>query len=390
MTAILFVLSNLTFPPQEGVHEQAIFLIKALRSHGYEVSVLALVRKISTFDAEGFDQWIGGCKIIKVFPNRLNFFLLTIRLLFPYGSPLYLAFNKMLRELPKAIIHLEGIGLSSLLAHTQGHSTLISTIDAWSLRQSRLAKDAVGAKYLFLRFYALLSTFIERRFFPQASAVHVVSAADAQWLRQSIPTAQIKVIPVALLNLPMPRIAYINRLDSPLVVFWGDIGVPYLRSGLEWLLAKVIPLLECKGIYTELIILGRREPDDILRALAGKARFLGWVENVDEILRQADVVVLPDQNGTGLKNRALRAMACGVPVVGTSQAFEGFSVIDGVEAMIRDTPENFTEALLEILASHEKANAIATSGRAFAVNGYGVDTVIFQWEQLYKSIENIS
>ncbi len=86
----------------------------------------------------------------------------------------------------------------------------------------------------------------------------------------------------------------------------------------------------------------------------------------------------------GLKNRALRAMACGVLEVGIPEAFEGFPVSDRIKALIRRTPEQFTEALLEVLTSPQRANEIARARREFTVNGYELDIVRSQWELLYQ------
>jgi len=296
--------------------------------------------------------------------------------------------SKTIQEQPKAILYLEGIGLAPFLGKLQNHTTVMTTLDAWSLRQTRLAKDARGWKHLILRFYTSLSSFIERRFFPQASMVHLVSEADAQWLRASLPLVPIKVIPLPLAALPMPRSAYIKRLHPPVLVFWGDIGIPYLRRGLEWLFNHVRPQIEAAGISPEWVVLGRREPDDVMRAKVPDAAFLTWVDDVDAVLRKADAVVLPDQNGTGLKTRALQAMACGVPVIGTPEVFEGFPVTDGLQAMVRQSPEQFAAAILEVLASPERANEIATAGREFAINGYGLDAVVSQWELLYQEAIN--
>ncbi len=394
MTSILFVVSNLSFPPIQGPHVQTVSLMKALRSRGYELSVLALVRNPSAFDAVGLEQWVGGFKLMTIIPNRLNYFLLTIRLLLPNASSslLYSSFRKMIKELPTAILHLEGIGLAPLLVHTANYPTVMSTVDAWSHRQNRLARDEQGINYLILRFYAELSAFVERRFFPQASAVHVVSAVEAQWLSASlselVSSVKIAAIPVAIAKIPLPRTAYVERLDPPVLVFWGDVRTPCLRSGLEWLFENVRPKLEALGIFAEWVIMGRSEPDDLLRILAGNASFLGWVDDVDVVLRRADVVMLPDKNGTGLKNRTIHAMACGVPVIGSPEAFEGFPVRDGVEAMVRSSPEQFTQGLLEVLNSPERANAIAMAGREFAINGYSLDAVVSRWEALYQEAIN--
>jgi glycosyltransferase involved in cell wall biosynthesis len=159
-----------------------------------------------------------------------------------------------------------------------------------------------------------------------------------------------------------------------------------LRSGLEWLFREVNPILKKMGQPIRWKILGRIQPDVSLRQLTGESEYLDWVQDIDAELRQADAVVLPDTSGTGLKNRTLHAMACGIPVIGSTHAFEGFPVRKGVQAHVHDDAAGFADALMKVLHHPDHASGMSMAGRQFAVNGYGIESIASRWCDLYTSI----
>lgn len=386
---VVFVLSNLSFPPREGLHIQSTALMRMLRQRGVPVGVITLVRNPRALDADALAQWAGGLAFLEVIPTQLNYPLLLARnLVFGWRpSALTRVIAARLKAWPDATVHLEGIGLAPLLPMCAAHGTVMSTVDAWSLRQSRLAEGTTGLKRALLKMYAGLSVMAERKYFPMAGAVHAVSAADAAYLRHVIPQSRIEAIPVALIDPPAPGVSeHRGNRAEPVVLFWGDISVSHLRAGLEWLFDTVAPRLAGQGVRVRWVVLGRREPNGALRSKAADAHFVGWVDDVGAELRKASVVVLPDKSGTGLKNRALHAMACGVPVLGSSYAFEGIPVTDGVEALVRDSVEDFVAGLADLLQSPQLAVALGERGRAFVLDGYGLDAVVDNWERLYRTL----
>lgn len=385
---IIFVFSNLSYPPREGLHLQSTALIRALRRQGHEISVIAHVRQADQIDGRAFSKWCEGLHDLEIIQTRLNYPLLLARHSTPGGGDaLVRKIRSMADSFQQAtVIHLEGIGLGPLLSRLTAYPCVMSTVDAWSLRQQRLAERTHGARRVLLQSYATLSARTERTYFPSAQVVHVVSEPDAEYLRNLGTNANIVTIPVALINTPAAREQPFHVMSPqrcPVVAFWGDIRVSYLRAGLEWLFDKVQPHLQQAGLNVEWRVYGRQAPDELLRARSGNARFFDWVDDIDSELRQADVIVLPDTSGSGLKNRVLHAMTCGVPVVGTSYAFEGFPIHNGREAFVQDDPSGFAQAMTKLLISPAESNRMAQLGRTFAVGNYGMDSLVTRWEHLY-------
>lgn len=381
------MLSNSTYPPKEGQHANHVLLMQGLAAKGWQIRLITLVRDASQFDAVALAQAVPGLQPAQVLYTKLNYPLLLLRHLLPWPVPLSgvaRAVANMARAHPSAVFHLEGIGLLPLVAGLRGRVVVVTTTDAWSLRQQRLAARApAGLRRWFLRTYAGLSAWAERRFLPLASAAQVVSPADAAYLRQQVPAARVHCIPIALPVPPQVAAAWPGGLGQAVrtVLFWGDIRVAHIADGLQWLLVEVLPLVRLPAQW---VVLGRGKPPAALQEAAPGICFVDWVQDIDAFLQSATLVVLPDAAGTGLKNRAIHAMACGVPVVGTPQAFEGFAAVDGQHAMVRATPQAFADAINELLADPVRARQMACQGRQFAVQGYSLDAVAAQWAALYS------
>jgi glycosyltransferase involved in cell wall biosynthesis len=98
-----------------------------------------------------------------------------------------------------------------------------------------------------------------------------------------------------------------------------------------------------------------RNPTRQVRALAREANVVvtGSVPDVRPYLAKARVAIAPLRIARGIQNKILEAMAMGLPVVGTSEAFQGIqaTMADGIR--IADDPEGFAQEVLALLKDHD-------------------------------------
>lgn len=381
---VLYVLSNWSYPGQEGLHIQTGAILRRMSSDSqFQVKVVAFIRDVKQIDLIRLKTDFSSNVTFEFFQTSDNYPKLLIRnLLLPnrFNS----VYNHICSTIGKDrydVLHLEGIGLAPLIStFSKGLPVVMATIDAWSLRQTRLAASSSGIKRLGFKVYAWITSLVERRFFPDAAAVHLVSCDDAAHLSESAQITNVRVIPVALLQTPSPA-AYSMASAQPVVTFWGDIGVPYLKAGLVWFLKNVRPHISTDF---KLVVLGRRSPDQELLAISdSQVEYKTWVDDIDEVLQNSAAVVLPDSSGSGMKNRTLHAMACGVPVVGTSFAFEGTGAVGKDFCLCSDDPMAFANHVNSILKDENKRLVLGHAGRQFVINYFGLDSVYEQWRSLY-------
>ena len=115
--------------------------------------------------------------------------------------------------------------------------------------------------------------------------------------------------------------------------------------------------------------------------------FLGKQDSVGELMACADLMLLPSQSESfGLV--ALEAMASGVPVVATRAGGIPEVVEDGVTGhlgAIGDV-EAMAEAGVSILADNQKWSRMSEAAQTIAVERFGADVVIPQYERYYERV----
>ena len=120
--------------------------------------------------------------------------------------------------------------------------------------------------------------------------------------------------------------------------------------------------------------------------LKGEVRFLGKVDNVADVMRGADLFVLPSEaESFGLA--ALEAMACGVPVVASNAGGLPELIVEGETGFL--TPPGEVDAMTERALSILQAPDRAARMRRAAVDraqAFSVDKVVPTYEGLYHDL----
>jgi L-malate glycosyltransferase len=122
------------------------------------------------------------------------------------------------------------------------------------------------------------------------------------------------------------------------------------------------------------------------RGFEDRATFLGNVASIETVLPVAKVMLLPsDSESFGLA--ALEAMACGVPVIGTSAGGLPEVVEEGVCGFLRPVGdvEGMAEAALSLLQDPERWRSFSSEARRIAVEEFPTDEIVSRYRRLYEA-----
>jgi glycosyltransferase involved in cell wall biosynthesis len=141
-----------------------------------------------------------------------------------------------------------------------------------------------------------------------------------------------------------------------------------------------------------LVLVGKGDMDVDLRAKAlrkdvnGKVKFLGWREDIDEIMPLFDMLVLPSLN-EGMGRVLVEAMAAGKPVVA--------SRVGGIPDLVRDGETGYlvppadenalANGIKKLLDDPDKAKQMGLRGREHC-RQFGVEAMIEKLDNLYSNL----
>lgn len=148
-----------------------------------------------------------------------------------------------------------------------------------------------------------------------------------------------------------------------------------------------------EALPTKLMFIGEG-PDRILAqqvvkelGLRDDVYFLGQVDFVEDLLKCADVFLLPsEQESFGLA--ALEAMNCSVPVVGATSGGIPEVVEHGKTGYLFPVGEIglMANAIIELLKNKEQHASFRVEARKRAIEKFSIEVIMPQWMQLYEEV----
>jgi glycosyltransferase involved in cell wall biosynthesis len=201
----------------------------------------------------------------------------------------------------------------------------------------------------------------EARAFARAQRVLVCSEADRRHLRRWF-RARAEVLENALALPPVPAPAGRDLL------FVGSYEYPPNRLAAEHLLDAIWPRIRARAPHATLTLAG---PDaqrvrHFARPPQG-VRFAGFVADLDALYAAAALVVCPVRSGGGTRVKLVEAAGYGKAIVSTTLGAEGLELRDGIDALLRDDPDEFATACADLLADPARAAALGMAARATAL-----------------------
>ena len=139
---------------------------------------------------------------------------------------------------------------------------------------------------------------------------------------------------------------------SPRVVFCGVMSYEPNAAGMTWFVEKVWPLVRAARPDATLAVVGP-DPSQAFRARCEpdpSITVAGRVADVRDWLWGAAVGIAPLHVARGVQNKALEAIAAGLPIVITEAVAGGLPPQAAYASRVANRPERFADHLLELLA----------------------------------------
>ncbi len=137
------------------------------------------------------------------------------------------------------------------------------------------------------------------------------------------------------------------RAKKDIMFIGGFLHQPN-EDAVFYFVREILPLIKKEVKDAQFYVVGS-DPSEALRKLASEDIVVtGYVRDVTPYFENCRVFVSPLRYGAGMKGKIGQSMAYGLPVVTTTIGAEGIGLVDGDNALIADTPQQFAEATIRL------------------------------------------
>ena len=141
---------------------------------------------------------------------------------------------------------------------------------------------------------------------------------------------------------------------APEFTFVGGFGYAPNRQGMDWFLqtCREAVLERLPDVIVNVVGPGTDAGLSSAEPWGSAVRFLGWVDDLDEVLGLSLALLSPLRSGSGIKIKVLEALSRGLPVVATPAGVQGVvrsEQLGGTGVLVGSSPDELAEAMAALV-----------------------------------------
>lgn len=245
---------------------------------------------------------------------------------------------------------------------------IVDSIDEPILREMRALRharwrDRPEHLYRAWRFWRY-----ERKMLSRAALNIYVSEVDAAIYASCFPGRRTAVVPNGV---DTAYFAPVTLAAEPgYVVFEGNMNFEPNVHTAQVLVREILPRVRRRVPHAKVVLVGRNPTAAVSALASDDVEVTGAVDDIRPYLARAAVFACPMRLGSGIKNKILQAWAMGRPVVATSESLGGISATDELNILVRDDPQEFADAVADLILDPQRAARLGAAGRETVAGEY--------------------
>jgi glycosyltransferase involved in cell wall biosynthesis len=224
----------------------------------------------------------------------------------------------------------------------------------------------------------------ERNIVNQVQAVVTFTERDRQELARLGSSTSVLRIPFGTTVPKQP----LNPLGSTptSIMFVGSFRHPPNVDAATRLAKAIFPKVQHRYPDIHLYIVGEQPPAPLCRLADGNITVTGRVPDVAPYLDNAAAVIAPVRFGGGMRVKVLEALAAGKALVASPLAVEGLGLKNGEHALLADSDDDFSAAIIGLLDDPEQRRSLAERAREWARAHVDWNNSVRAYEDLYDQL----
>ncbi|MCU0417234.1 MAG: glycosyltransferase [Cytophagaceae bacterium] len=390
---ILIALSRFPYPTDKGDKLRAYFQIKELAKSHQLYLVCLSDTPVSPQDIAVLQPFCAEIKIIyltkKEIIKRLLkgiFSPLPFQVHYFNSPEMFQTIETLLRKYPIDLIYVQLIRLLHNIPTTSSVPVYLDYMDALSAgMQKRYSYSMFYEKPLVAIECSRLKK-AEQLVAEQYQGFSIISAQDKGFLPEFIQQ-KVDVIPNGVNQSFLETQPQESKKFD--IIFTGNMGYHPNVVAAKFLVTKVLPLLLLKGLSPKICLAGTSPTKEVLQLAGDYVTVTGFVPDIKPFIATSKICVAPLFSGSGLQNKLLEAMACGIPAITTSLANEALGAIDGETIYIANTAEVFASKIEYLLQHDEVAEEIGKEGKKYIESTYRWEAINTHLEKAFEQLVQV-
>lgn len=389
---VLFVAHRAPFPPDKGDRLRAWRHLTRLAQLGaVDIVAEADDEQSAAVAREGLAQI---CREVHIFPRRLVPTLFRVGLAALSGGSLTVAWHGA-PQVQRCLAELEGrhdygacwafsSGTGPWLMGRDIRPRIMDMCDVDALKWEALAAAGSGPMSWVHKLEASRLLPLEVGLSERADLTLVSTHQEADDLVSRGNPKHLEVLTNGtpwqdLEGLPVPSTV------GPVVGFLGQMDYPPNITAVTHLAQEVLPAVRQFVPGARLRIMGRA-PTAAVTALAreGQVEVTGSVDSIPEALAEVAVFCAPLDQGRGIPNKILEAMAAGRATVVSSWSSKALAGVPGTDYMVADGVDDRARVIADLLLDPERCDGLAAAGQAYVRQAHDWDHVLDRLEALVR------
>lgn len=397
---ILFITELLPYPPNTG-GKYKTFKILNIIAKKHKIYLISFVDQKSSDSKLGELKLKEICKEIKTFilpiitadHNKLLFkIILSLFVKNPFIVHKYFSQNikkyieYVLIKNKFDLIYLDHLTTAQYIPSSYNGKIIYDEHDILHLvYESYLENEKNLLKKIFFWIESIKAERYERKFIYRFNHIFTISKIDkASLVKMHVKSNKISFLPIPC-NL---HFCYNLNTSIPVISFIGTLSWGPNERGIIWFLKEVYPFVKKVIPQIQIQIVGKKgnKIANFLRNTNDSSiHYLGIVNNLNDIYKKTSVFIVPIHMGGGINTKLLDALSHGMPVVTTSFGARGVDVEDKKEVLIKDNPNEFSQAVIDLIQKKELAYKLSTRGFEFIKKHYRLE----ETKKVLNRINNI-
>jgi GT2 family glycosyltransferase/glycosyltransferase involved in cell wall biosynthesis len=235
------------------------------------------------------------------------------------------------------------------------------------------------------RYYDTLQTlYREVEACRRVDRVVCVTDIDSDFLKGYVPPEKLQIINTGVDTQYFQPLEG-EKADPNALVYVGAFRHYPNVDAMLFFTSEVFPRILEEHPDAHLYIVGS-SPPPLIRKMASHSNITvtGFVEDIRDYYRKAQVVVVPLRTGVGIRGKILEGWSAGKAMVATTVACLGIRAVHGENILIADEAEDFAMWTSALLRNPKHCERLGLAGRQIAARHYEWDEIGGRMCKLYE------